>query len=265
MKDLFHWLPDRIRQSAWGTLSGKKVGPVAAQHFLTQLEKLSQGKISAAVGQQFYKENFPVAAKGPKWKAGKPVGVIDHYTASLKLGGTLSWFSKAHPEANVSSHLVIDRDGTSIILVNPLEEVAWHARGFNSEHIGIEHVNAGLLKKFEGNYFYLSRLLYPKERLPLVQEADGNYWESYTAYQFAASVVIKRWLIEAIPTLIRERFTDHHHLDPDRKMDCGPLWPLEDLNNLVFSWQDGYRFSWAGKEDLTLADVQTFKAELYKT
>jgi N-acetyl-anhydromuramyl-L-alanine amidase AmpD len=63
---------------------------------------------------------------------------------------------------------------------------------------------------------------------------------------------------------MRERFTDHNHLDPDRKRDCGPLWPLDNLNNLVFLWQDGYRFSWAGKEDLALADVQTFTAEMYK-
>jgi N-acetyl-anhydromuramyl-L-alanine amidase AmpD len=265
MKDLFHWLSDSLRKQAWATFAGKKVGQTAAQSILTQLDKIGQSKIVESVGATFYKANFPVVAKGPKWKVGQPRGVVDHYTAGLKMGGTLSWFSKAHPEASVSAHFVMERDGTTVTLVNPMTEVAWHARGFNSEHIGIEHVNAGVLKKFEGSYFYLDRLLYPKERWVLVQEAEGAFWEPYTAFQVAANIVLKRWLAEAIPTLTREKFTDHHRIDPNRKRDCGPLWPLDEINTLVFSWQDGYRFSWAGMENLTLVDVSTFKNELHKT
>jgi N-acetyl-anhydromuramyl-L-alanine amidase AmpD len=264
MKDLFHWLPDSLRKQAWATLAGKKIGKDAACGLLERFEKFGQTKISDHVGAIFYKINFPVVAKGPKWPVGNPKGVIDHYTASLKMAGTLSWFSAAHPEANVSSHIVIDRDGTMVILVDPCETVAWHARGFNSNHIGIEHVNAGFMKLYYKSYFYLDRLPYPKDRVELVQAAEGAFWEPYTSFQLASNIVIKRWLIEALPTLVREHFTDHHRVDPDRKRDCGPLWPLDEINTLVFSWRDGYQFSWAGKENLSLVDVQTFKTELYK-
>lgn len=243
---------------------GQKLGPDGARTALRQLQTESPQRIEHYVGADCCRKYFPVMAKGPGWKVGNPRGVVDHYTASLKLAGTLNWFSTAHPEANVSVHFVVDRDGTAVVLVDPLSEIAWHAKGFNSTYIGIEHINAGILKNDKGSYLFMDKFPYPADRGPNVQFAKGYFWEPYTSHQLATNIVLKRWLVEAIPTLSRENFTDHHRLDPQRKTDCGPLWPLDALNTLVFSWQDGFRFSWAGKELVTLQDISTLTQELNK-
>lgn len=79
--------------------------------------------------------------------------VVVHYTAT-SLAETLSLFS--NPNANASAHLVIDRDGTVLELVDCLNSPpkrAWHAgrsritlngqniEEFNDRSIGIELVN----------------------------------------------------------------------------------------------------------------------------
>lgn len=51
-------------------------------------------------------------------------GVILHHTASETLYNALSWL--CNPEKEVSSHAVIDKDGTRYILAKP-NQITWHA------------------------------------------------------------------------------------------------------------------------------------------
>ena len=54
---------------------------------------------------------------------------------ALELAGTLNWF--ASPASKVSSHWVIDRDGTKVRVI-PDDKQAWHAGEHNATHWGIE-------------------------------------------------------------------------------------------------------------------------------
>lgn len=122
-------------------------------------------------------------------------------------------------------------------LVDPLTTIAWHATWANPTHIGVEHVCTGLLRKSpEGKFIYLEKSLYPEELVPALQEINGQFWEPFTVAQLFSSLALKRLLIQAFPTLQADKFTDHQTIDPKHKIDCGPLWPLAELNKLAFSF-----------------------------
>lgn len=61
--------------------------------------------------------------------------IVLHYTTSRNAEGSLSWWQR--PEAQVSAHYLIGRDGKLYQAVKD-EDKAWHARNANPESIGIE-------------------------------------------------------------------------------------------------------------------------------
>jgi len=61
--------------------------------------------------------------------------VVLHTTAG-RYSGAVSWFK--NPSANVSAHYVISNDGYAKKMVR-LDDIAYHASGFNANSIGIEH------------------------------------------------------------------------------------------------------------------------------
>ena len=84
----------------------------------------------------------------PNFRRGRTVPIdtlVIHYTASLSMEGTIAWFK--NPDAQVSAHYVIGRDGRIVQMVND-NDVAWHAGasklygriGVNAFSIGIELV-----------------------------------------------------------------------------------------------------------------------------
>lgn len=66
--------------------------------------------------------------------------IVLHYTTAPKLAGTIEWFKNS--ASQVSAHFIVDKDGEIVQMVNE-DKRAWHARNFNSQSIGIEHVSAG--------------------------------------------------------------------------------------------------------------------------
>ena len=62
--------------------------------------------------------------------------IILHYTTSDNVGGTIAWFKD--PISQVSAHYVIARDGKIYQMVRDGDK-AWHAKGANTDSIGIEH------------------------------------------------------------------------------------------------------------------------------
>lgn len=57
----------------------------------------------------------------------KPItAVVIHYTGSMNIEGTISWFKMTDPPSKVSAHYVIGRDGRVVQMV-PDDRVAWHA------------------------------------------------------------------------------------------------------------------------------------------
>jgi N-acetyl-anhydromuramyl-L-alanine amidase AmpD len=267
-RDWFSWVDDKgLRAAADFVLNGGVFDQDDAKRALEKLLKESEKQIEQQVGSEFYGKYFPTNRHGGRWKSGNPVGVVDHYTAGIRARGTLKWFSsrpRGSGVGNSSAHVVLDRDGRIFLVVNPLERVAWHARGANRTHIGIEHVNAGLLlRKSDGKFYYLKTREYPEDRVEQLQEInEGEFWEPYTPAQLVSNIVLKRWLRWAIPTLKEDEFTDHQEIEPDRKKDCGPLWPLYEINDFVFSDEPVREMKWLEKTVLRDKDVDGFKEEV---
>lgn len=64
--------------------------------------------------------------------------IIIHDTGSHTARSALDWFARS--AAEVSAHVVIDRDGT-IYRVVPDAHIAWHARRHNRDSLGVELVD----------------------------------------------------------------------------------------------------------------------------
>ena len=120
--------------------------------------------------------------------------IVLHDTRGRTAASALSWFSS--PQSGVSSHYLIDRDGT-VTLVVPEDEKAWHAGdsvlfgrpGVNRFSIGIE----------------------------LVQERDSD---GYPPAQLAmlADLCADCCRRHRIPL---NRMVGHEHIAPGRKTDPG--------------------------------------------
>ncbi len=239
MTDWTNWVKDEKTRAAMDyILNGGRMDEKDAANVLSRMWDESPQHIAKAVGQDFYDKYYPTNRGGPVWKDGKPIGVVDHYTTGVNARGVLRWFSSEPrgPDVGTSSaHVVIDREGVIMFVVNPLTHVAWHAPGANNNHIGIENVNAGLLRKAGDRYYRMRAIPYREDRIPMIQTIKEEYWEPYTCTQVVANILLKRLFFAAIPTIKREHLVDHEMVDPTRKRDCGPLWPLQEINDMAIT------------------------------
>lgn len=154
--------------------------------------------------------------------------IVLHYTASGSLAATVRWFQ--NPDAKVSAHYVIGRDGTIIRMV-PEEKKAYHVgrSGWNGQKdvnrfsIGIELVNWGKLEK-RGDAFFTWPNDYtnPYHGLDPVFLKDA-WWEPYPDEQLTS----QQLLLAEIQTRhsIRE-VVGHRDVSPGRKLDPGPALKL---------------------------------------
>jgi N-acetylmuramoyl-L-alanine amidase len=143
----------------------------------------------------------PLPNFGERRPAGAKVKfVVLHYTQTETLAQALGILRD--PESEVSSHYVVDRDGTVYRLV-PEDKRAWHAgvgswRGeddVNSVSVGVEIVNAG-----------------PPDPFP--------------DKQMRAVVALCRDIASRHPGV---EFIGHSDSAPGRKVDPGPLFPWSRL------------------------------------
>lgn len=266
MNGWFAWVSDpMLRQGLENLLAGLRPAKSDAESLVRKLIDEGERHTLRHVGPTFYSKNFPTNRHGASWGAGQPSGWVDHYTADPNVRGTLMWFSnmdRGPKGGNSSAHFVVDKDGSVMTLVNPLTTVAWHATWANPTHIGAENVNTGLLRKSAtGEYIYLDNTPYPAALIPQLQRVGAQMWEPFTTAQVVASLVLKRLMIAARPSLVIEKFVDHQVIDPAHKVDCGPLWPLRELNKLAFSWKGIVEaFDWMQSPLMTTAALAEFKA-----
>lgn len=265
MSGWFDWMQNnKLQAAADFVVNGGKPDAQQANEAIDLLIEEGEYHVRKEVGNTFYDQYFPTSRHGGNWKPGQPTGVVDHYTAGIYARHTLRWFSNREREipGTSSAHYIIDRGGVLMQLLDPRTTIAWHARGDSRTHVGIEHVNAGLLSKSDSGFLYQRRHNYPQDRVSMVQELGGDYWEPYTSRQLITNMVLKRWLIQAIPTLQKDHFVDHQVLDPERKKDCGPLWPLRSLNTLVFSWKALRDFTGLEPTYMTKSAIAVFNSEV---
>lgn len=137
---------------------------------------------------------------------------IIHYTGSLNIEGTLSWFE--NPDAKVSSHYVIGRDGRSVMFESRLHRL-WHAgksqwegqNGCNRCSIGYE-------------------LVATKE--------SGFTHAQYATLRKSLQLTCKIFPITAI--------VGHEHVSPGRKVDPGWLFDWDELAGIPgIQWLGGER------------------------
>lgn len=140
----------------------------------------------------------PVPHKNRRPPVTSPDCLVLHDTGGKTAEGALAWFRD--PASQVSSHYLIDKDGTIYRCV-PEEERAWHAG--HSELFGRPDVNS----------FSLG--------IELVDDSDVD---AYPAAQLGT-------LIDLLVDLCRRyriplnRVVGHQHIAPGRKGDPGPDFP----------------------------------------
>ncbi len=178
--------------------------------------------------------------KSPNQAAGiSPLYLVMHYTAGPTLDGAVSWFK--NPEAQASSHLVIDRDG-SIVQMVAFNRRAWHAGkskwgnldGMNQFSIGIELVNAGKLRKNSNDQWVTwSNRVIPATDVTIAKHKDESTeagWHEYPQAQLEAACKVASLLHKTY------NFTDvlgHEDVSPGRKVDPGPLFPMNSFRSIV--------------------------------
>ena len=157
--------------------------------------------------------------------------LVMHFTSGATAMSSIS-FWKTPDAKGASAHFVIDRDGT-LYQCRPCNTTCGHAgkskwafggktyEGLNSCSIGIEFANAGDSTNLIRRYSTLPPLKARHKNGGPVCE-----WERYTHEQIAtgkelAAVLVKRYKLDEI--------VGHDDIAPDRKVDPGPAFPLQEI------------------------------------
>lgn len=157
--------------------------------------------------------------------------IINHYTAASTAESAISWM--VAPQAKVSAHLHLDRNGVFVQLV-PFDIIAWHAgqsewkdvKGINSWSIGIEIQNTGT--------------------------------QEYTQAQLDALVAVETLLVK---TYSMEEILGHSDIAPGRKTDPGKQFPMSWLRDKVF----GSKTSFTTTANLNLREEPNTIANILAT
>jgi len=132
----------------------------------------------------------------------------------------------AASKAGVSPHFLIGQGGEIYQFVQ-LEDIAWHAKGWNSDSIGIEHVarSPGELKQWASLSERTRRSLVP-EGAAIDGRTDPGF--SLTEMQLAASARLVAWLCLTFDWVVDRRAIRPHCESPQTThLDCGRDWPWD--------------------------------------
>lgn len=190
-----------------------------------------------------------------------PEIVVLHDTAGrLEKGNSAAYLASANP-GKVSVHFIVERDGTVTQQVptnrraNHAGQSSYHGRtGCNGFSIGIEIVNPGKMTTVGELGRWLRNGSYSADKgrawWGQIFEAGGEFdieyvetpqhgagvWMGYTVEQIDALVALLSALFRDIATL--KDITTHWYVSPGRKVDPGPLFPLEQVRALVLGRDD---------------------------
>ena len=216
-----------------------------------------------ALALWFMKLDHPtwLSVPSPNVTPGRKVpvsGMVIHFTAAGSGKNTASYFSKKEvswkdkttgqmktAKVSASSHVVIDRDGAVYQCVAGVDR-AWHAgpsklwkgkplgpkQNVNDWTIGIEIANWGQLTQGPGIF---KNYLGQEYKGPTPFRAkDGTFWEPYAEAQILATIAAAKVYVALYPAITRDNVLGHQDVDPKRKVDPGPAWPMERFLDNVF-------------------------------
>lgn len=131
----------------------------------------------------------------------KPISaIVIHYTASMNIEGTLTWFMSQ--QSHVSAHYVVGRDGRVVQMVQD-DHVAWHA---GRSAMRPDLPDGDSRKEPNVNSFSLG--------IELVGTADSGFTDSQMASLYTLlEVLVSRYRI------LSDRVVGHLHIAPGRKID----------------------------------------------
>lgn len=160
--------------------------------------------------------------------------LIMHYTAGTSLESATAWLRT--PASVASAHWILGVDGKGNQLV-PNDTVAWHAGksrwrdmvSMNHYAWGLELVNPGPCTLLNGKWYAGGKPVL----LPFVgKHKNGTsavtHWAPYPEAQIAGAVALARKL--GVNEII-----GHDDVAPERKIDPGPAFPMEEFRRRVFA------------------------------
>lgn len=165
----------------------------------------------------------------------RPKYLIIHYTVSGETAGTVAWLTKR--SSGASAHIVIGRDGEVWQLAS-FDQMTWHCGDsawngdthLNFLSIGIELVNWGPVELDKDGKSFRSKWgqVVPADEVEQAthkNESSPRYWHKYTREQLAKGAEVARAILQAYPSI--EDVLGHDDIAPTRKIDPGPLFPME--------------------------------------
>lgn len=155
----------------------------------------------------------------------KPTFVVLHITdGSPSVKNSAERFAAS--KAGVSPHFLVGQGGEIYQFV-VLGNIAWHAKGWNSNSIGIEHVarSPGELKQWASLSEHTRRSLMP-EGAAINGRTDPGF--PLTEVQLAASARLVAWLCFTFDWVVDRRAIRPHCESPQTThLDCGRDWPWD--------------------------------------
>jgi len=183
----------------------------------------------------------------------KPRFLVIHYTASSKAAGSITWLTK-RDDIYVSAHVVVSKAGNITQLV-ALDRAAYHAgrsswgneKNLNTISLGIELVNLGKLNHIDNKFVGWEGTPVPEYKTVFAShknESRDYWWETYPDIQLRAAEDV------AVAMLLKYNIIDivgHDSISPDRKIDPGPAFPMDEFRNNVISRVEAIRAEKPGK------------------
>lgn len=178
---------------------------------------------------------------------------LDHYTCGINHWNTLTWFSAARSADGklhgASTHFVIGRHDEPFLIIPPTLR-AWHEPVRNADSIAVEMSNPGALTRKpipstpEQGWYYRAGSQWVRLPQELISELPpvginppyrgAENLLPFTLDQFIHNIKIKRLVAGALRGKLAPGRMSQHSAWRETKGDMGPLWPFEEINQIVW-------------------------------